>query len=267
MIDNFEKIKEMFYFNEANNMFFHLQIVQRAKDHKGEGKKVREGAIKTYFIRSREHLDRVKEEIIFLCEHYKARAYINVAGKDFSALQNLMLVKLAEYNLNGTIVNSRRILNSAAGELKSRSPKWVVDVDNISMLDDISNKVCELYIKAHKEKEPAISIKDIADRMMPAIVAELPTKSGVHLIARPFNLKEFHDTFPNVDVHKNSMGTVLYIPDSLSPRYCCSECGGTNIQVQAWVDANTNEYISDMTDDAECWCEDCGKHTIISERK
>lgn len=41
MVDNFELIKSMFYFNEANNMFFHCQIVQRAKDHKGE--KVREG--------------------------------------------------------------------------------------------------------------------------------------------------------------------------------------------------------------------------------
>lgn len=50
MIDNFELIKSLFYFNEANDMFFHCQIVQRAKDHKGE--KVREGAIKTYFIRS-----------------------------------------------------------------------------------------------------------------------------------------------------------------------------------------------------------------------
>ena len=36
MVDNFELIKSMFYFNEANNMFFHCQIVQRAKDHKGE---------------------------------------------------------------------------------------------------------------------------------------------------------------------------------------------------------------------------------------
>ena len=62
MIDNFELIKSLFYFNEANDMFFHLQIVQRAKDHKGENKKVKESAIKTYFIRSREHLDRVKEE-------------------------------------------------------------------------------------------------------------------------------------------------------------------------------------------------------------
>ena len=265
MIDNFEKVKEMFYFNEANDMFFHLQIVQRAKDHKGGNMKVKESAIKTYFIRSREHLDRVREEVIFLCEHYGARAYINVAGKDFKNLQDLLLAKLAEYNLNGTVRDPRRILNSAAGELKSRVPKWVVDVDDVSMLDGIRKKVCELYAKVHKEKGPAISIKDIADRMIPAIVAEFPTKSGVHLIARPFNLKEFHDTFPDVDVHKNSMGTVLYIPDSLKNRYVCSECGSPNVQIQAWVNANTNRYVSDLYDSGECWCEDCEKHTKLKE--
>lgn len=258
MIDNFEKVKEMFYFNEANDMFFHLQIVQRAKDHKGESMKVRESAIKTYFIRSREHLDRVREEVIFLCEHYGARAYINVSGKDFSALQNLMLAKLAEYNLNGTVRDPRRILNSAAGELKSRSPKWVVDVDDMSMLDSIRKMVYKLYAKAHREKD-AICREH-------AIVAEFPTKSGVHLIARPFNLKEFHDTFPDVDVHKNSMGTVLYIPDSLKHRYVCSECGSPNIQVQAWVNANTHEYADVIIDGVnECWCENCNKHTKIKE--
>lgn len=257
MIDNFELIKSLFYFNEANDMFFHLQIVQRAKDHKGENKKVKESAIKTYFIRSREHLDRVKEEVIFLCEHYGARAYINVAGKDFRSLQDLLLAKLAEYNLNGTVRDPRRILNSAAGELKSRNSKWVVDIDDVSIKD----KVLEWLDNYFKVREHSVA----NDRYSIYLYAEVPTKSGIHLISQPFNLKEFHDTFPDVDVHKNSMGTVLYIPNSLNHRYVCSECGSPNIQVQAWVNANTNEYVDDITDNAECWCEDCGKHTKLKE--
>ena len=208
MIDNFELIKSLFYFNEANDMFFHLQIVQRAKDHKGENKKVKESAIKTYFIKSREHLDRVKEEVIFLCEHYGARAYINIAGKDFKNLQDLLLAKLAEYNLNGTVRDPRRILNSAAGELKSRNPKWIVDIDDVS----IKGKVLEWLDNYFKVREHSID----NDRYGIYLYAEVPTKNGIHLISQPFNLKEFHDTFPDVDVHKNSMGTVLYIPNSLN---------------------------------------------------
>lgn len=257
MIDNFELIKGLFYFNEANDMFFHLQIVQRAKDHKGENKKVKESAIKTYFIRSMEHLDRVKEEVIFLCEHYGARAYINVAGKDFRNLQDLLLAKLAEYNLNGTVRDPRRILNSVAGELKSRNPKWVVDIDDVSIKD----KVLEWLDNYFKVREHSVA----NDRYSIYLYAEVPTKSGIHLISHPFNLKEFHDTFPDVDVHKNSMGTVLYIPNSLNHRYVCSECGSPNVQIQAWVNANTNEYVSDLYGSGGCWCENCEKHTKLKE--
>lgn len=98
------------------------------------------------------------------------------------------------------------------------------------------------------------------------IYAQIPTKQGIHLIVRPFNLQAFHKAFPDVDIHKNSMGTVLYIPNSLNHRYVCSECGSPNIQVQAWVNANTNEYVDDITDNnAECWCENCDKHTKLKE--
>lgn len=225
MIDNFELIKSMFYFNEANDMFFHCQIVQRAKDHKG--KKVKEGAIKTYFIRSREHLDEIKGEIILLCEHYGARAYINVAGKDFSALQSLMLVKLANDIHQGLVRNPRKYLNSAAGELKSRMPKWIVDVDDMSMKDSIKEKLFELYAEAWRRKGSDISAEALKEVEDSYIYAEVPTKQGAHLIVRPFNTKAFSETFPNVDVHKNSMGTMLYYPNSLDrPIYCCSECVG-----------------------------------------
>ena len=215
MVNNFEQIKSMFYFNEGDNMFFHCQIVSRAKDHKGENKKVKEGAIKTYFIRSREHLDSLKDEIILLCEHYGARAYINVAGKDFKSLQTLMLLKLANDIHQGVVRNPRKCLNSAAGELKSRIPKWVVDIDDISLKDSIKDRLFELYAQAYSSKGTNISVETIKAVSHLNIFAEIPTKNGLHLIVRPFNTKAFNEFFPNVDIHKNSMGTLLYCPVSL----------------------------------------------------
>lgn len=263
MIDNFELIKSMFYFNEGDNMFFHLQIVQRTKDHKSKDIKVKEGAIKTYFIRSKEHLDRVKEEIILLCEHYGARAYINVAGKNFSTLQSLMLVKLASDISQGIVRNPRKCLNSAAGELKSRIPKWIIDIDDISLKESIKEKLFELYAESWNRKGIDISIEALREVENSYICAEIPTKSGVHLIVRPFNIKTFNESFPNVDVHKNSMGTLLYYPKSLDkPVFCCGKCRGTNVQIQAWIDPNTNKYIDDICND-ECWCEDCQEHTEL----
>ncbi len=259
MVDNFEQIRQMFYFNEGNNMFFHCQIVQRAKDHKPE--KVREGAIKTYFIRSREHLDRLKDEIILLCKHYKARAYINVAGKDFDALQKLMLAKLANDVCLNNIRNPRKILNSAAGELKSRMAKWIVDIDDVSVLDKVKASLIKMWTTQLEQTLPATLMpkKDIARKY---IYGTVPTVQGCHLLVAPFNTKEFSELFPDIDIHKNSMGTLLYCPD-LTPKYKCSQCGGTNVQIQAWVDPNTNQYISDI-EDGKCWCEDCEEKTNLT---
>jgi hypothetical protein len=48
----------------------------------------------------------------------------------------------------------------------------------------------------------------------------------------------------------------------------CEECGGTNIHVLAWVDANTNEYISESCNEEEDrWCGDCQQHVSFKNKK
>ncbi len=44
----------------------------------------------------------------------------------------------------------------------------------------------------------------------------------------------------------------------------CDHCGSTAVQVQAWVDANTNEYKGE-TDSGQAWCEICEEHTKLKE--
>ena len=211
MINNLNLILPHFYFNEGNMMFMHCQIVQRAKDHKGE--KVQEGAIKTYFVRSKEHLERLMPEIMLLCEHYGARAYINLAAKDFDQLQKLMLVKLANDIQQNVIRSPKRCLNSAAGELKSRCPLWVVDIDDMSIKQEVTDWLYYWFLEDCK-KGPATKMpkKYFAER---SIKGTIPTKAGCHLITRPFDLREFQEVFPYIDVHKNSMGTLLYYPNSI----------------------------------------------------
>ena len=200
-IDNFELIKRFFYFNEANNMFFFLQVVRRAKDHKGEEKKTKEKAIKTYIVTSREYLDSIKDEVILLCEHYGARAYINVAGKDFDKVQKEMLCVLAEYNVNNTIVNPYRLLNRIIGQLKSRCPRYLIDIDDIPSQE---KPVLDWLAKYFSGKEYYL-------------IGTVPTAQGEHFIVEPFNVDSFNKDFPDIDVHKNSMGTLLYYPESIKP--------------------------------------------------
>ena len=48
----------------------------------------------------------------------------------------------------------------------------------------------------------------------------------------------------------------------------CSKCGGSNIQLLAWIDANTNEYRNEGTNEYEDkWCEDCSSHTFFTSEE
>lgn len=188
MVDNFEQIKKLITFNEKDDLFFLLQIFRRKKDHKEEKSKK---LIKSYFIKSREHLDKIKDEVISLCNLFEARAYINISEKSFKRLQNYLLYKLAEYNENDIVsTNPTSLVVSAASKIKSKKPKWIVDIDDLSMLQEVRNEIPEENI-----------------------ITEIPTKNGIHVITTPFNLKIFHIVFPDINVHKDSNGTILYIPD------------------------------------------------------
>lgn len=206
IVDNFELIKKLFYFNEENNMFFHCQIVQRAKDNKNS--KVSERTIKYYFIQSKEHLEKLKDEIILLCNYYNARAYINITGKDFDKLQSNMLIELATNIGNSIIKNPIRNLNSMAGKLKSRKRLWIIDIDDISLKMKVKDYIIDLFSESYKKPK-----KEIEDYIFNYIILEVPTVNGLHFITKPFNSEKFNKKFPEVSIHKNSMGTVLYCPD------------------------------------------------------
>ena len=194
MVDNFNLIGPLFYFNEANNIFFHCQIVQRAKDH--PEKKVRERSIQTYLIRSKSHLYELKDKIILLCNYYKARAYINVSGKDFIEVNKLLLNKLASYNYDNNIqaINPSRLLNSCIGEIISKKPIWIIDIDDLSIKDDVYQYFQEIGYEGYG-------------------IVEIPTVQGYHLLTSKFNTNRFQAKFPDIDIHKNSMGTLLYCPN------------------------------------------------------
>ena len=207
MIDNFDLIKPLFYFKEGNDMFMHLQVIRRGKDH--PDLPAANKTIQTYYVQSKEHLEKIKDEVIQLCEMYGARAYINLAGKGFEELAKLTNFKLSERLYNGDFKKIYKIFNSAAGELKSRETRWIIDIDDISYKEEVL-KWLDVYFE--KEMELGISGKDM--RLF-YCRTEIPTKNGIHLIIeRPFNLQKFKDAFPNIDVHKNNP-TILYIPKSL----------------------------------------------------
>jgi len=43
----------------------------------------------------------------------------------------------------------------------------------------------------------------------------------------------------------------------MAREWCCAECGSTNVQVSAWVDANTGKVLDGEGPASRPWCEDC----------
>ena len=54
------------------------------------------------------------------------------------------------------------------------------------------------------------------------------------------------------------------LPDDSRIRVC-SDCGSAEIEIQAWVDVNTNEYHSDVDDDI--WCSRCEDNVETCSRQ
>ena len=200
MIDNFELIKPLLTFYNAD-IYYHLQILRRGKDHPELPAANR--MIKAYFICSLESLDYVEQEIKGLCKFFGARAYINLAPKSIKKTTMLQLKYLAERAYIGDYKKIWKSWNTCAGEIKGEEPRWVVDVDDCDFrkgLDEIEtfiDKECEPHTLLHNPLKVA------------KVIAEIPTKSGYHLITTPFNLQQFKEKYPDIDVHKNNP-TLLY---------------------------------------------------------
>lgn len=203
MINNFELIKPLFYFNEGNNMFFYCHI-------KGYNKG-KEDVIKTYLIRSRAHLDEIKDEIIWICEHYKARAFINISGKDFDYTNKYLLATLSNSNLSNTIssLDPVKIFERCAMNSESRTKRWLVNVD-ISSAEEVSNWLNEYFWI-----EDCRIVGGDGSYYSACRYSTIPLENGVQYITKPFDLEKFTKVFPNVTVSWNSTETLLYTPNSL----------------------------------------------------
>ena len=198
MINNFELIKSLLKFPN-DDIYYHLQILRRGKDHPELPAANR--VIKSYFICSLESLDYVEDEIKKLCEFFGARAYINLAPKSIKKTTMLQLKYLAQRAYEGDFKKIWKSWNTCAGEIKGEEPRWIVDIDDNTSSGDI-----RLFI--NNKCEP-LNLSSGDGCFEDKVIKQIPTKNGYHLITIPFNLQQFKEKYPDIDVHKNNP-TLLY---------------------------------------------------------
>jgi len=196
MIDNFELIKSLLEFSNED-IYYHLQIIRRGKDHPELPAANR--MIKAYFINDINDLDFYEQEIKELCKFSEARAYINLAPKSIKKTTMLQLKYLAQRAYEGDFKKIWKSWNTCAGEIKGEKSRWVVDVDGPT-----DGEISEFI---EYQCEPIV--KNFNGHIISKIIEYIPTKNGYHLITTPFNLQQFKEKYPDIDVHKNNP-TLLY---------------------------------------------------------
>lgn len=199
MINNINQIKALLNFSEPGD-FYMLYVLKRKKDQpeaeRDNHQSVR--TIKTYCIESIDHLERRYDEVMQLCEMFKARAYIHVQKQNHRDVSLNMMVALAQRIQDGNL-KQQGLFDSVVGQVKTQEKRWIVDVDtkDISILKSI-NVTIE-------------SLKPVGPSKVEAII---PTKNGYHFITKRFDTQEFSEYFPDVDIQKKNP-TLLYYPNSL----------------------------------------------------
>jgi len=198
MINNINSIKPLLNY-ESKGDFYMLYIFKRKKDQpKGERdnhQSVR--TIKTYCIESIEHLERRYDEIVQLCEMFKARAYIHVQKQNHFDVSLSMMSALAQKIQNGNH-NQKGLFDSVVGQIKTQEKRWIVDIDT-------------------KDLEELVEVAEFIYNLRPIgnkVINTIPTKNGFHLITERFDVKSFGDRYPDIDIQKKNP-TLLYYPESL----------------------------------------------------
>lgn len=200
MTNNFQQISKLLQFGSSDD-FYHLQIIKRKKDHPELGSNSL--VIKTYYIKSKEHLAKAEAEIIALCDFHGARACINLNRRSFEKIAFHTLKKVTDQIMNKDFASVRKAYESVCGaHANEANKKWIVDIDNISIdgfnhrPEMIQLRKFLLELQTETGREPYMEFNR--------------TRSGVHIITGPFDLSKFKERFGGLDVHKDNP-TILYV--------------------------------------------------------
>lgn len=180
MVDNFELFKR-YYINEISiaplpedDMYFVIELIRRGKDH--PDLPAANYHFKNYYIRSIDDFNKYENEIKAVCDLLKLRAYISVTIKSFKQVALNTSAELVRRIANGDFKKSYIVYDSCSAKYRNKFMKrYVVDIDDMSKIDLIKNVIDN--IKPFNEQK---------------IILEVPTKSGIHLITKPFDILHFN---------------------------------------------------------------------------
>lgn len=210
MVDNFDIIKPLLKFNKHGDFYF-LQLLLRKKDGVDvpNGSDNQRRLVRDYHITSVGQLDELKDEIVGLCNETSARAYIRLNKRNYRTIAMAYAQEtLKKAMLGEEFGNTYNEINSVIGrypEGHKGDKTWLVDID-----DHAPDSIRVSIVKGIISKcEPINEDK---------VVASIPTRTGTHLIVRPFSLQRFNQLKQDYLTDESEVAvlkdnpTILYAP-------------------------------------------------------
>lgn len=209
--------KIMGFDNFNDDWFYQIFILKRKKDDSGLNKN--SSLIKSYRVSNLEYLNRkMEEEIIPLCDFFKARAMINVNVKSYRKVAFESLKKLAdEISQEHYKAGLDKLITSAGsttGMVADKYKKWIID------LDSKDEKYKQEIIRIINSKD---MLRGYNDGDNDRIIGIIPSKSGYHLVSNPFDINQFLEILKIESIYEDNHLTIpeikkegltnLYIPD------------------------------------------------------
>ena len=205
MTDNFERFRPFMQLpeEEGGDAYYVIELVRRGKDC--PDLPAANYHFKNYYINTLKKYDGVQEEIRILCRTLRLRAYVSVNRKSF---RQVTMNTIAEMSRRAALDDFRRpyaVFESCSGKFVDKDDKhWVVDVDDFV---------------GYNTQEHCETIRNFINDCQPygdKIELLLPTKSGMHLITKPFDINAFNgcmgvftDWIPRPEIKKNHL-TLLF---------------------------------------------------------
>jgi hypothetical protein len=153
--------------------------------------------IRENYVSSEATFDSVFEEGVTICNAINARMQINLNQRSFAKVALKTMEHITKQLLGDNPKAVKNSYSKMVGQVTVGEKLWVVDVDEVSIDSSYLGTLNDFITTLPPEGSKVVEI--------------VPSKTGVHLITRPFRLDVFKVTFPEIDVHKNSP-TNLYIP-------------------------------------------------------
>lgn len=208
MTDNFERFRSFMQLpeEEGGDAYYVIELVRRGKDC--PDLPAANYHFKNYYIDSLKKYDSVQDEIRTLCRTFRLRAYVSVNRKSF---RQVAMNTIAEMSRRAALEDFRRpyaVFESCSGKFVDKDNKhWVVDVDDCSVFGELGERC-----KAWDYRDVMSVCKPTGEK----IELVMPTRSGVHLITKPFDVQHFKELCERgfgwndiPDIKKNHL-TLLY---------------------------------------------------------